>query len=243
MRIAESESVRLPVMVCMDGFIISHSVERVELLENDEVKNFIGEFKALNPLLDISRPATYGACALPDYYTEHKRQHSEAIRNSIGTILDVAKEFEKISGRKYSLFESYMLDDAEIGIVILNSAAGVSKAVVDSLRSQGIKAGLLKIRVYRPFPSKEIANALKNLKAVAVLERTDGFGGVGSPVFTDIRAALIDADKKPLTVNYIYGLGGRDVRLEDIEKVFNILQKIADTGKIENVFNYLQVRE
>jgi len=244
-KIAEDETVRLPVMVCMDGFIISHAVERLILLDDEEVKNFLGEFKPTYSLLEVNNPVTLGACALPDYYTEHKKQHSEALRHSLGKIMEVTNEYANLSGRSYSLFESYQLADAEYGIVILNSAAGVTRTVVDKLRKVGVKAGLLKIRVYRPFPAAQIVQALKNLKAVAVLERTDSFGGVGSPVFTDISAAFMEAPTKerPLMINYIYGLGGRDVGLEDIEKVYASLQVINQRGKIEKSFAYLQARE
>jgi len=242
-RIAEDERVRLPAMVCMDGFIISHAVDRVELLEDEEVRKFVGEFKAINPLLDVEHPVTYGAIALPDYYTEHKRQHSEALRNSPKVILEVAEEYARISGRKYWFFEKYKLDDAEIAIVILNSAAGVSKAVVDEFRAKGVKAGLLKIRVLRPFPADEIADALKDIKAVAVLERTDSYGGMGGPIFAEIRSSLLDLDTRPLTLNYIYGLGGRDVPLADIRKVYEKLMDVAKKGKVDKRFDYLQVRE
>jgi pyruvate ferredoxin oxidoreductase alpha subunit len=251
--IGEDKSIRLPVMVCMDGFIISHSVERVELLDDKVVQQFIGEYKTDYSLLNVNKPISIGACALPDYYTEHKRQHSEALMNSKDKILEIADKFYKISGRKYGLFEPYRLNDAEYAIVIINSGAGVAKMVVDELREKGIKAGVLKPRIYRPFPANEIRDALKHLKAIAVLDRVDSFGTASTPTFTEVKAAMYGLDKparpdgrsggSPLMINYVYGLGGRDVRLEDINKVYQKLISITKKGKIDKVFDYLTVRE
>ena len=243
-RIAEDPAIQLPTMVCMDGFIISHSVERVELLDDEVVKKFVGEeYKRTYPLLNTDKPVTIGACALPDYYTEHKRQHSEALLNAKPKILEVAREFEKISGRKYGLFESYQLDDADYAIVIINSAAGVAKMVVDELRAKGMKVGILKPRIYRPFPVEEIRQALKKIKAIAVLDRVDAFGSGGTPTCTETKAALYGLEKPPLMINYVYGLGGRDISLENISQVFKRLEKIARDGKVDKVFDYLTVRD
>ncbi|MEK7197069.1 MAG: pyruvate ferredoxin oxidoreductase, partial [Nitrospirota bacterium] len=195
-RIAEHMDIRLPAMVCLDGFIISHSIERIEYMEDDKVKNFVGEFKNLNPLLDLEHPVSYGPLILPDYYMEYRRAHAEVMSKVAGVVLDVAKDFEKISGRKYGLFETYRLDDAEIGLVILNSAAGTSKDVIDAFREKGIKAGLLKPRLYRPFPYEEIGNALKHLKAVCVLDRADAFGASYGPLFMDIASSLYTCKEK-----------------------------------------------
>lgn len=242
-RIAEDASVRLPIMVCMDGFIISHAIERVDLLDDEPVKKFVGEFKSESNLLNIEHPISIGACALQDYYTEAKRQHSEAILNSKAKILQVADEFAKISGRKYGLFESYRLEDAEYALVIINSAAGVAKMVVNELREKGVKVGLLKPRVYRPFPAEEIRNALKHLKAIAVMDRVDAFGSGGTPTFTEVRSAMYGLPNLPLMINYVYGLGGRDIRLEDINKVYQRLFDIVKTGQTGKTFDYLNVRE
>lgn len=242
-RIAEDKSIMLPVMVCMDGFIISHAIERVELLDDETVSKFVGEYKANNYLLNVAHPVSIGACALQDYYTEHKRQHSQALMNSKPRILEIADEFAQISGRKYGLFESYKLADAECAIVILNSAAGVAKMVINELRAKGIKVGLLKPRLYRPFPALEIRNALKHLKAIAVMDRVDSFGTGSTPTFTEVKAALYGLSKPPLMINYVYGLGGRDVRLEDINKVYQRLIDIAKTGKVGKEFDYLTVRD
>ncbi|MCX5718852.1 MAG: pyruvate ferredoxin oxidoreductase [Nitrospirae bacterium] len=242
-RIAEHMDTRLPAMICLDGFIISHSIERIEYLEDDEVKNFVGEYRQLNPLLNIEHPVSYGPLILTDYYMEYRKAHNEVMTKVPGIVLDVAKDFEKISGRKYSLFDAYRLEDAEIALVILNSAAGTSKDIVDEFRSKGVKAGLLKPRLYRPFPYKEIGEALKHLKAVCVLDRADAFGGSYGPVFIDIAASLYRYKEKPLLINKIYGLGGRDYFPEHAALVLNELIEIVKTGEIKTFKEYIGVRE
>ncbi len=242
-RIAEHMDVRLPVMVCLDGFIISHSIERLEYLEDEEVKNFVGEFKQLNPLLDIEHPVSYGPLILTDYYMEFRRAQSEVNAKIPGIVLQVAEDFAKMSGRKYGLFETYRLDDAEIGLVILNSAAGTSKDVIDEFRDKGIKAGLLKPRLYRPFPYKEVGEALKHLKAVCVLDRADAFGGSFGPVYMDIATSLYPYKEKPVLINKIYGLGGRDYLPQHAETVLNELAEIAGTGIPGSLKEYIGVRE
>ena len=157
-------------------------------------------------------------------------------------IAEVAEEFEKITGRKYGFFEKYKLDDAEIAIVCMNSTAGTTKAVVDKLREQGIKAGLLKIRMYRPFPSEGVANALANLKAVAVLDKADSLNAAGGALFEDVVSGLYVNRKTVPVVNYVYGIGGRDTKETDIEKVYSDLQKIAENGIVEDPYRYLGLR-
>ncbi len=242
-RIAEHMDIRLPAMVCMDGFIISHSIERIEYLEDEEVKNFIGEFTKLNPLLDLKHPVSYGPLILTDYYMEYRKAQDEVASKVSRVVLEVARDFEKISGRKYGLFETYRLDDAEIGIVILNSAAGTSKDVVDEFRNKGIKAGLLKPRLFRPFPYTEVGEALKHLKALCVLDRADAFGGSFGPAFLDIATSLYPYKEKPLLINKIYGLGGRDYLPEHAKIVLNELAEIAKTGKVKSYKEYIGVRE
>lgn len=242
-RIAEHMDVRLPVMVCYDGFIISHSIERIEYLDDDTVKKFVGDYKPLYPLLDIKNPKSYGPLILTDLYHEVRKAHSEVYKKVPQVVLEVAEEFEKISGRKYGLFETYRLDDAEIGIVILNSAAGTTKDVIDEYRDKGVKVGLLKPRLFRPFPYEEIGNALKNLKAVCVLDRADAFGGSMSPVYLDVAASLVNFDKRPLLFNRIYGLGGRDYMPEHAAQVIEELMEVAKTGKIKVLKEYIGVRE
>jgi pyruvate ferredoxin oxidoreductase alpha subunit len=242
-RIGEHIDIRLPAMVCMDGFIISHSIERIEYIYDDTVKDFVGEFKQLNPLLDIEHPVSYGPLILTDYYMEYRKAHDHVASKVADVVLGVAGDFEKISGRKYGLFESYRLDDAEIGLVILNSAAGTSKDVVDEFRNRGIKAGLLKPRLYRPFPYKEIGEALKHLKALCVLDRADAFGGSFGPVYLDIATSLYPYKEKPLLINKIYGLGGRDYMPEHAELVLNELVEVAKTGTVKSYKEYIGVRE
>ncbi|MCL4536938.1 MAG: pyruvate ferredoxin oxidoreductase [Nitrospirae bacterium] len=242
-RIAEHMDIRLPVMVCLDGFIISHSIERIEYLDDDAVKNFVGEYKQLNPLLDIEHPVSYGPLILPDYYMEFRRAQAEVMTKVSNVILNVAKDFEKISGRKYGLFETYRLDDAEVGLVILNSAAGTSKDVIDEFRNKGIKAGLLKPRLYRPFPYEEVGEALKHLKAVCVLDRADAFGASYGPLFMDIASSIYPYKDRPILINKIYGLGGRDYLPEHAELVLNELAEIAKTGKVKTFKEYIGVRE
>lgn len=241
-RIAEHMEIRLPVMVCLDGFIISHSIERVEYLDDEVVKDFIGEYRQMNPLLDIDKPKSYGPLVLPDLYHEYKRAQHEIMGKVKGVVLEVAAEFENISGRRYGLFESYRLDDADIAVVILNSAAGTAKDVIDHYRDRGIKAGLLKPRLFRPFPYEEVADALKNVKAVAVLDRADSFGAYG-PMFVEISSATLHLEKKPLLINKIYGLGGRDFLPEHSEQVLDELKEVAETGRIKIIKEYIGVRE
>jgi pyruvate ferredoxin oxidoreductase alpha subunit len=242
-RIAEHMDIRLPVMVNLDGFIISHSIERLEYLEDDQVQSFVGEFKQLNPLLDLDRPVSYGPLILTDYYMEFRKAQDDVESKVAGVVLDVAKDFEKLSGRSYSLFETYRLDDAEIALVILNSAAGTSKDVIDEFRNKGIKAGLLKPRLYRPFPYKEVGEALKHLRAVCVLDRADAFGGSFGPVYMDLATSLYPYKEKPVLINKIYGLGGRDYLPEHAELVLNELVDITRNGAVKSYKEYIGVRE
>ena len=242
-RIAEHMDIRLPAMVCMDGFIISHSIERLEYLEDEEVRDFVGEFKQMYPLLDLEHPVSYGPLILPDYYMEYRKAQDDVESKVAKVVLDVAGDFEKISGRKYGLFETYRLDDAEIGLVILNSAAGTSKDTVDEFRDRGVRAGLLKPRLYRPFPYGEVGAALKHLKAVCVLDRADAFGGSYGPLFLDIATSLYPYQHKPILVNKIYGLGGRDYLPAHAELVLNELVEITKTGTVKNLKEYIGVRE
>lgn len=241
-RIAEHPDVRLPAMACLDGFIISHSIESMEYLDDKVVKDFVGEFKPTFPLLDLDNPVTYGPLVLPDYYMEFKANQDEAIMNAKRATLEVAKEFEKISGRKYGLFENYRLDDADIALVLLNSAAGTAKDVVDDFRDKGIKAGLLKPRLFRPFPYEEVADALKSTKAIAVLDRADSYGGFG-PMYMEIASAIMTNGSKPALINKIYGLGGRDFFPENAADTLNELKEITETGKVKKIKEYIGYRK
>ncbi|MGE5631799.1 MAG: pyruvate ferredoxin oxidoreductase [Caulobacteraceae bacterium] len=241
-RIAEHKDVQLPVMVCQDGFITSHAVENIELLEDDKVKAFVGEYKPEHYLLNPNENIAVGPLDLPAHCFEHKREQAQSMLNARKVILDIAAEYEKVSGRKYEYFEKYQLDDAEVAIVLLNSTAGTAKTVVDSLRGKGIKAGLLKLRVFRPFPAEEIAQALKNIKAVAGMDKAESNSGVGGPLGGEVRSALYGRADGIKVVNYIYGLGGRDVRAEDIETVYNDLLGIVKSGQVGETYRYVGVR-
>lgn len=241
-RIAEHKDVLLPLMVCQDGFITSHSIETIDLLEDDKVKDFVGTYKPDHYLLNHEEPISMGPLDLQGYLFEHKAAQAEAMKNAKKVILEVAEEFEKLTGRKYGLFEEYKLDDAEIAIVCMNSTAGTAKFVVDDLRNKGIKAGLLKVRVFRPFPAEEIAKTLSHVKAVAVLDKADSLNAAGGALFTDITSGMYVNNVNVPTVSYIYGIGGRDTKCDDIEKVYADLEKIVKTGKIDNPYRYLGLR-
>jgi len=242
-RIAEHPDVLLPVMVCQDGFITSHGIENLDLLPDERVKNFIGEYKPQHYLLNLEDPITVGPLQVQNYYTETKVQEAKAMERSKQVILDIADEYEKISGRKYGLFEAYKMDDAERVIVVLNSAAGTTKAVVDRLRAKGEKVGILKPRVLRPFPARELVDALSSAKAVAVMDRAETFSTVGGQVFTEIRAAFYESARRPLMSNYIFGLGGRDTTTREINKVFSDLTDALEHGRVEKLVTHLDVRE
>lgn len=242
-RIGEHMDVRLPVMVTTDGFIISHGMEAVQLLPDQTIREFIGPYKAAYSLLDLDKPLTVGALDFTDYFFEHRRQTAEAVMNSRKVILDVGREFGEKFGRSYGYFEGYKLEDAEIALVALGSTAGTIKVVVDDLRNKGLKCGLLKLRVFRPFPARELADALGNLKAVAVLDRSDSLSTAGGQVFTELRSALFDLPARPAMVNYIYGLGGRDITPQQLAGVYQELQRISEGGQIQNLVQYLGVRE
>ncbi len=242
-RIAEHPDVSLPTMATTDGFIISHGMEAIELISDDEVQKFVGKYQPAHPLLNVDKPITAGALDFTDYYFEHRRQIAVGMANAPKVIARIGKEFGDKFGRYYGFTESYKLDDAEVAIACLGSTAGTARVAVDNLRSRGVKAGLLKIRVFRPFPAEEIANILKNVKAIAVLDRSDGLSNFGGPVFNEIRSALYDLPSRPLVVDYIYGLGGRDIFVADIEKVYQTLSDISKSGKIGDLVQYLGVRE
>jgi len=239
-RIGEHKDVRLPVMVNLDGFITSHKIEKVNTLEDEEVQKFIGAYEPVYPLLDFENPVTYGPLDLTDYYFEHKRQQVEAMKKALPVIKKVSSEFSNLSGRDYGILEAYHLDDADCAIVTMSSTAGTTKFVVDKMRSEGKKVGMLKIRLFRPFPAEDIIAALSGIKNVAVLDRSESFGAFGGPLYNEIRNAMYDVDEKPNIVDYIFGLGGRDINAVQIEGVFNRL--MSASGKMPGDVNYLGVR-
>jgi len=242
MPIGEAPNVRLPVMTCMDGFITSHAVENIELLDTDVVRKFVGEYQPEHYLLKKENPLAVGPYDISSYYMEHKVMEAEAMKAAKARILEVAAEFEKISGRRYSLIEEYMMEDAELALVLIGSTAGTAKAAIDELREKGAKVGLVKIRVFRPFPGEEVARALAKTKAAAVMDKSEGFSANGGPLFAETRSALYDLRERPYLINIVYGLGGRDVKTEDIEKVFARLAHIAASGETGPVYTHMGQR-
>lgn len=242
-RIAEHADVRLPVMVNYDGFIISHTAESLHVLEDDEAWKFVGpkDPKPGYALLDVENPVTVGPLDLTDYYFEHKLGEIQAHERAMPVIRDVFAEFSEASGRTYEIFEKYRLDDAEIAVVALGSSAGTVKDVIDQYREKGVKVGLIKPRVFRPFPRRELAEALAGMKAVGVMDRSASFGGFGGPLFTEIRSALYGVPDAPTVHDWLYGLGGRDLDLHQVGDLIEGLAAAAAGKEIEEV-NLLGVR-
>ena len=242
MRIAEAVS--LPIMICQDGFITSHAIENIELVETEKVKAFVGEYRPEHSLLDPKEPMAVGAYATPVYYMEAKRQQAQAMLDAKEVIQQVGAEFAAMTGRHYGLIEEYRMEDAELAILLIGSSAGTAKAVVNELRAEGKKVGLIKIRSFRPFPAEEIAEALRGVKAFAAMDKDDSFNAHCGPIFAETAAALYaNGVSGPKGINYIYGLGGRDVRVESIRKVFAALEEIAESGNVGETYRYLEVRE
>ena len=237
-----AEAVRLPVMICMDGFITSHAVENIELLEDGEVKNFVGEYHPEHSLLKAGETMAVGPYDVTHYYFEHKKQEAEAMKDAKQAILDQGKRFGQQFGRTYGFFEEYCMEDAEEALVLIGSTAGTAKAAVDQLRAQGKKVGLIKLRVFRPFPAEELAQALSHCKAVAVMDKAEGFSSCGGPIFAETRSALYDLEQRPKLINVVYGLGGRDVSTGDIAALYQRLEHIAETGEIGEVYTHMGVR-
>ncbi len=231
MRISEHPSVRLPIMICQDGFITSHAVENILLESDEDVKKFVGEYRPEHALVGRDHPLAVGPYDSCPFCMEHKVMQAEAMKNAKKVILDVAADFERTFGRKYGFFEEYRMEDAEVALVLIGSTAGTAKACVEKLRAQGVKAGLVKIRVFRPFPMEELAQALKNVKAVAVMDKSEGYSGCGGPLFAETRSACYDLPNPPKMIDVVYGLAGRDCAVEDIEKVYRHLLKIVETGE------------
>ncbi|MBR1931626.1 MAG: pyruvate ferredoxin oxidoreductase [Lachnospiraceae bacterium] len=241
-RIAEHPDVKLPIMVCQDGFITSHAVENITLLEDEPVKAFVGEYNPEHYLLREDETMSVGPYALSPFCMEAKRAQAQAMMNAKKVILDVAKEFEAISGRSYGFFEEYRLEDAEYALVAIGSACGTIKDAIDKLREQGMKVGLLKVRVFRPFPGEEMANALKACKAIAIMDRCEGYNGNGGPLGAELTAALYRAKATAEVVNIIYGLSGRDVTVGDIEGIYEKLVKLAEGENLFGTYPYLGLR-
>lgn len=242
-RISENKDVMLPIMICQDGFITSHAVMNMELLDDEVVKNFVGEYNPEEFLLNKNETMAIGPYAITDYYMETRKAQAHAMENAKQVILDVAAEFEKISGRKYGLIEEYKMDDAEYAVVMIGSAAGTTKETIDMMRKNGEKVGLVKVRSFRPFPGKEIAEALKNCKAVAVMDRAESFSTNGGPLAAETMQAMYKERCTALAVPYMYGLGGRDVTVEEMEAVFEKLKEVAQTGEVPETYLYMGLRD
>ncbi len=242
-RIAEHKDVRLPLMVCEDGFITSHAIENIELEDDAAVKAFVGEYNPENYLLKEENPLAVGPYGVSNYYMEARVAQAEAMKNAKQVILDVAADFEKTFGRKYGLIEEYMMDDAEIAMVIMGSCAGTGRAAIDELRAQGVKAGLVKVRVFRPFPAEEIAKALKGCKAVAVMDKSEGFSACGGPLFAETAGAIINEQDRPKLIDIVFGLGGRDFTVAAAKTVYERLDKIAKGGEVGPLYVHMGQRE
>lgn len=241
--IAEHKDVMLPIMICQDGFITSHAMMNMELLDDETVKNFVGEREPVDYLLNPEEKFAVGPYAVSDYYMESRKAQAHAMENAKQVILDVAKDFEKISGRKYGLIEEYKMNDAEYAMVIIGSAAGTAKVAVDQMRADGEKVGLIKIRSFRPFPGAEIAASLKKCKAVAVMDRSEAFSTNGGPVGAETMQAMYTAGCTAKAINIMYGIGGRDVTVEDMKGVYTTLMEIAKTGETGPTYRYMGLRD
>ncbi len=241
-RIAEHASVKLPVMICQDGFITSHAVENITLLEDEPVKRFVGTYEPEHYLLREDESMAVGPYAVSCYCMEAKRAQAQAMINAKDVILQVAREFEAISGRSYGFFEEYRLEDAEYAIVAIGSVCGTIKEAVDGLREKGCKAGLLKVRVFRPFPGEEMAAALKHCKAIAIMDRCEGYNSVGGPLGAELTAALYRVKAVSEVVNITYGLSGRDVKVSDVEVVYDGLEKLAQGENCFGEYPYIGLR-
>ena len=240
-RIGEHKDVLLPVMVCLDGFIISHTMEGLEVIGREAAQNFVGEYDPAFSLLDTDRPISIGPLHLTDYYFECKRQEIEAMENARRVILDVGKEYGERTGREYGFFEKYRLDDAEVAIVALGSTCGTAKVAADHAREKGIKAGVLKLRMFRPFPGDEIAEIVRQVPAVAVMDRAVSYGLRGGPLFNEVRSFAGNGQLK--LINYVYGLGGRDINASEIEGIFADLVAIKESGDPGDLYRYVGLRE
>jgi pyruvate ferredoxin oxidoreductase alpha subunit len=243
-RIAEHPDVLLPVMTTLDGFITTHSIDRAQTMDDETVAAFVGEYHPDMALLDDTKdPVSHGNFAgLGGPYFEFKKAQRNAIDRSAAVIKAVGEEWSTICERPFGVIEGWGMEDAETAIVAIGSTAGNARHVARELRDQGVRVGVLKVRVFRPFPFAEIADALGGCKAVAVLDRAESFGAEGGPLFLEVRSALYDRSVRPAIVNYIYGLGGSDVKLELMRQVFSDLSDIADGAEVPGRLVYLGAR-
>lgn len=241
--IAEDKRVHLPIMICQDGFITSHAVENIELMEDKLVKEFVGEYEPEEFLLNPGKPIAVGPYSVTNYAMEAKKNQETALENAKEVILEVAKKFKEISGREYGLFEEYKTKDADYIMLIMGSAAGTAKEAVDHLREQGKKVGVLKLRVFRPFPAEEIAEVLKGCKAAAIMDRCESYNGNGGPLGSEVTAGLYRSKVMIEAVNYIYGLAGRDFTVNEVYDIFAELEEAVENGKKVEQYQYIGLRK
>jgi pyruvate ferredoxin oxidoreductase alpha subunit len=243
-RIAEHPEVRTPVMTMMDGFVISGALGPLQQLTDEQVQEFIGPFQAVHPLLDSDNPVTVGPFdGLHGWFFEHKASQQRAMERALRVIDEIARDYAKVSGRRYGLIDPYRMQDAEIAIVVIGSTAGSTRMIVDKLRDKGVKAGMIRVRVFRPFPSAEFAKALGGCKVVGVLDRAESFGALGGPLFLEIRAALYDCEPRPRVLPFLYGLGGRDIFPDNIEEAFEVLRRATTAKRVDVKRRYLNLRK
>ena len=244
--IAENSNVLLPIAICQDGFITSHSIENIEILEDDEITKFVGKYNNNVNLLDKENPVTVGPLDLPTHLFEHKRLQVEALANAKKVFKKISEKYEKISGRKINMIDTYMVEDAETVIIAIGSTAETIEEVVDRRRKNGEKVGVIAIRMFRPFPEEEIISALRNVKNIAVMDKVMDYSLNGGPLYKEIISAIYgmkeknkdrdkEKDKNIIVSNYIYGIGGRDIGVDDIEGIFDDILDNSNNEKIRYV--------
>ena len=241
--IAEHKDVHLPIMICQDGFITSHAVENITLLEDEQVRQFVGTYEPEEYLLNPGKPMALGPYSISAYAMEARKNQEIAMENAKGVILEVADKFRALSGRGFGFFEEYRTEDADFIMLIMGSAAGTAKQAVDDLRKKGKKVGVLKLRVFRPFPAAEIAKVLSGCKAVAIMDRCESYNGNGGPLGSEVMAGLYREKVMIEAVNYIYGLAGRDFTVDHVYEIFDELEKAVREGKTAEQFRYIGLRE
>ena len=238
-RIAESLS--LPVMVCFDGFILSHTTEPVDVPKQREVDEFLPPYKP-RYALDPKKPVTMGPMGVPEYYEEFKCMQQEAMRAAKEKLVKVGNEFGKRFGRRYKLIERYHSDDADVILLTMGSLSSSAKELIDRYRARGEKVGLVKVRSFRPFPVRELIDALEHAKAVAILEKDISLGSAGA-LFIDTAAAFINVEKAPLMLDFICGLGGRDLEALQIKEAIRGAARAAESGEVRKAVRWLGLRE
>jgi len=242
-RIAEHKDVLLPVMVCLDGFILSHTMEGLEVLGPEEAQKFVGPYEPAFSLLDTAHPISIGPLHLTDYYFECRRQLAEAMENARRVIFDVGRAYGELTGRSYDHVEAYRMVDADVAIVTLGSTCGTAKVAADQAREKGVKAGLIKLRTFRPFPGDELAGIINNIGAVAVMDRSMSYGLRGGPLFNEIRSFVTANGNGPQLISCVYGLGGRDINASEIEAIYTDLARIKASGDAGELYRYIGLRE